>query len=881
MTPRFVVYRGDEAPWLAERTARSLRAMGHPAVIVPERRVAMAIAGSPSAWLLRAGAVPPSLPSLGAEPRRKPLLLCLPAGDDPSTGFAGYFVEKARDFVAAARRTERVLDTIRALGVMRRPVAASGLVCAGSPRPRVALLVSALHSGGAERVVLQLAARLGQLGIETRLAILDRPQRDALPEPPDALRLYALSGSRLDRLHAFCRSMVAWGADLMHGHLLDAPSLGVLRQCGVPVLTTVHNDRPGWPIGFAAADHSLADLAIGCSVRVTRALTHAGQTPARTGWNGIPMVAGAEPSARRSVREALGIAEESLVLLSVANERAQKRLDRLPPILDALVGAGADAHGVVVGHRANDSSPHPRLHRVGAMHDTSRWYAAADAYVSTSQYEGLSLSHLEALAAGLPVITTDVGGAQELARDNQHYRVLPTEATSSDFACSIRSLCLDRRSANLRTFTAERMAERHAALYRRTLSQSRTAKSGLVLIANDFATGGAQSSAQRLLLALRDVGIRCSAIVLAEDADNVTAGTAALRAKGIAVAAPIRTVRRNTIALAAWAVEQVERRSAESVVFWNAITEAKLRIADHLPFLRLFDVSPGEMYFRSLDAYFARPAADLPYLSSQDYGALLQAVVVKYRDEAALAAERLAAPVHIIANGIDVPRRRAVSWSLHRTLRLGTLVRLSPDKKVELLIDALRGAASRLPSFEFLIGGQPDPGAEAYARSLQDRARGLPIRWLGNMPSARFMAAIDLFVLVAEPAGCPNASLEAMAAGVPVLATRAGGMAEQILHGETGWLAPRNDVGALAALIEEAASERRRLRAFGSAAQDRMRRMFGIEKMRDAYAQLFGLAGAPGKGSPSTSRSAVPVERDVPAATSNPNARNRASLQSS
>ena len=844
MTPRFVVYRGDEAPWLAERTARTLRAMGHSAVITSERRVATAIAGSPSAWLLRAGAVPPFLPSIGPASRRQPLLLCLPAGDDPSSSdYAGYFIERPHDFVAVTRRAERVLDAIRALALTRRPVSASGLVCAGSSRPRVALLVTALHSGGAERVVLELVARLGQFDIETRLAILDRPQRDALPEPPDTLRLYVLPGSRADRLRAFCRSAVAWGADLVHVHLLDASSLGVLRECGVPVLTTVHNDRPGWPIGFSAATHPLADLAIGCSIRVTRALTHAGQTPTRTGWNGISTANRSEPSARRSIREDLGIEEGSLLVLSVANERPQKRLALLPPILDELVAAGVDAHAIIVGHKTSEGPPHPRLHRVGAMHDTSRWYAAADVYVSTSQYEGLSLSHLEALAAGLPVVTTDVGGTQELARDNEHYRVLPTEAMPADFADSIRSLRLERRSATLESFTARRMTERHVTLYRRALSQARSAKGGLVLIANDFATGGAQSSARRLLLALRDVGIRCSAIVLAEDADDATAGTAALRANGIAVAAPIRTVRRNTNALAAWAVEQVERSSAESVAFWNAITEAKLRIADQLPFLRLFDVSPGEMYFRSLDAYFARPASDLPYLSSRDYGALLKAVVVKYRAEAALATERLAAPVHIIANGVVVPRRPARSWSLRRTLRLGTLVRLSPDKKLEVLIDALHWAAPRMPSFEFLIGGQPDPGAEAYASSLRDRAHGLPIRWLGGVTSAQFMAAIDLFVLVAEPAGCPNASLEAMAASVPVLATRVGGMEEQIVHGETGWLAPRNDVRALAALIEEATGKPRRLRAFGNAAHDRMRRMFAIEKMRDAYAQLFGLPG--------------------------------------
>src|SRR5262249_43758210 len=54
-----------------------------------------------------------------------------------------------------------------------------------------------------------------------------------------------------------------------------------------------------------------------------------------------------------------------------------------------------------------------------------------------------------------------------------------------------------------------------------------------------------------------------------------------------------------------------------------------------------------------------------------------------------------------------------------------------------------------------------------------------------------FLEGLDLYVLVGEPAGCPNASLEAMAAGLPVVATDVGGMGEQGQDGVTGRLGPR------------------------------------------------------------------------------------------
>jgi glycosyltransferase involved in cell wall biosynthesis len=100
-----------------------------------------------------------------------------------------------------------------------------------------------------------------------------------------------------------------------------------------------------------------------------------------------------------------------------------------------------------------------------------------------------------------------------------------------------------------------------------------------------------------------------------------------------------------------------------------------------------------------------------------------------------------------------------------------------------------------------------------------------------------------VFALVAEPAGCPNASLEAMAHGLPVVATAVGGMSEQIALG-TGLLVPPRDPAAFAdALVELAASPERRA-GLGLAARERVRRVFSTELMVDRYAELCGLAAA-------------------------------------
>jgi len=725
---------------------------------------------------------------------------------------------------------------------------------------RVAEVVTSLHQGGGERIAVELTRGLRARGVATRLFALGAPQRAALQAPRGTLQIRAGAGLR--------RALVGFGSDVVHVHLARRGVVLGLRRAGLPVAVTLHNTRESWPPGTRRLEPGEAAL-IACSRAVERAIRRARlPRPQRTVWNGIAVGAYAstperEEAARRW-RDRLGFSSTDFVLLSVANPRPQKRLERLPSIVEATReafrtrGISRRVRLVLAGAPGRDPRSHEALaafvaevarlelgddvRHVGSVADLAPLYLAADALVSPSAHEGLSLAQLEALAAGRPAIATAVGGAPEVASSTGALKLVPKDAPPSAFAEALLSVarCAPEsgRAAVQRSFSSERMAEGYARiLHGVARAAARKRAEGVLLVTNNFSTGGAQSSARRLLLGLRQAGIAARAALLQEQPAYPTPGRRALEAAGIPVLAlqppeecdPAEAVER--------LLEAVDDAPPAAVLFWNALTQHKLLLADALLDIPIYDVSPGEMYFESLERYFERPRPGLPYTRLRDYGARLAGVVVKYRAEAERASA-LGAPVHVIPNGVPLPDPRAAR-SGNGHVVFGTLARLDPRKRVDMLLLALRLASKRLPPHELRIAGGPERSQPAHLDELKHLARGLPVAFVGEQPEPqRFLRELDVFALVAEPAGCPNASLEAMAAGLPVVATRAGGMAEQIEDGLNGRLVGREDVSGLADALVQTGGDATLRRSMGDAARARVAEQFGMPKMIDAYVRL-------------------------------------------
>lgn len=141
--------------------------------------------------------------------------------------------------------------------------------------------------------------------------------------------------------------------------------------------------------------------------------------PARviTIYNGVRAPSRRGPP--RCVRRELGIPDEAPVIGTLARLDVQKRLDRL---LDALPHLGEGVHCLLAGEggeqdalkdRARRLGVGDRVHLLGPREDVGDVLDALDVFVLTSDREGMSNAMLEAMAAGVPVVTTPVSGAEE------------------------------------------------------------------------------------------------------------------------------------------------------------------------------------------------------------------------------------------------------------------------------------------------------------------------------------------------------------------------------------------------------------------------------------------------------------------------------------
>jgi glycosyltransferase involved in cell wall biosynthesis len=154
------------------------------------------------------------------------------------------------------------------------------------------------------------------------------------------------------------------------------------------------------------------------------------------------------------------------------------------------------------------------------------------------------------------------------------------------------------------------------------------------------------------------------------------------------------------------------------------------------------------------------------------------------------------------------------------------------------------GAAVTVPALWIAGDGPARAGLEAQAEKLN---LGAHVRFLGaRTDRPELLAAADALVLPSRREGLGVAALEAMAAGLPVVATRVGGLAEAVVDGRTGLLVEPEDARALAAAIGTLVEDRSLAKRLGAAGPGRIRETYHVDTMVAAYEELYHeLLGTP------------------------------------
>jgi glycosyltransferase involved in cell wall biosynthesis len=715
-------------------------------------------------------------------------------------------------------------------------------------------IVTSLQHGGAEKIARDLAEELPNHNVAARLVVLGKSHRAPLVAPPGTLDLSHVR--RGERAGVVVKHAIAQGADVLHVHLTDAEETRALSKSGIPVIATVHNSREGWPRDWDSLGTNEATLLLACSQAAEAELRKAlPEMPVRTVWNGIRP--NEFPETPPSTTEA------GFTLACVANPRPQKRLELLPAIVaatrDELAARGV--HQAVRLVIAGETSPNltdamvcrEQVDREAEKHDIDLTWtegktpvrevlANSQALISCSAHEGLSLAHLEALSTGRPVIACDTGGTRELAWRNPAVTLLDAAATPEAFAKAIADALLSpppsAHKLVWRDFTSARMAERVARFAKQAACRVEKGAT-LWFVTNNLSMGGAQSSLRRLAKSFHAKGHQVRVALLQEYPEHPSAGRQDLQDHGIEVFVPPPAGIIGPQESVDLILAEMTAESPAAVVFWNAITTHKLLLADALPFTRVHDISPGQMWFSSFERTMENPPPGLPCRVASDYGRLLECFVVKYGAEAERA-KAIGAPVKVIPNGVlmpDQPRRRQQAAG---ALVFGTAARISPQKRLDELVEAFRLALPDLPDCVLRIAGGIETGAEDCAQELRELSKGLPVEWLGETQDiGSFHAGCDVFVMISDPAGCPNASLEALASGLPVIASDVGGASEQVIDGVNGRLVPARDIPAFANAMVDLSRDATKRDSMSTAAREHIRRHFLLERMTGDYLRLF------------------------------------------
>jgi len=199
---------------------------------------------------------------------------------------------------------------------------------------------------------------------------------------------------------------------------------------------------------------------------------------------------------------------------------------------------------------------------------------------------------------------------------------------------------------------------------------------------------------------------------------------------------------------------------------------------------------------------------------------------------------------NLIEPGTSVERKGS-----HTVLFVG---RLEPVKGIAVLLKAAALVVKRLPATRFVLAGSSHPALPQEKLDALIREHGLEkhvaqVGWLKKSELESWYAQASLCVVPSHYESFGLVALEAMAAGLPVVATRVGGLTELVEDGTTGWLVPAGDANAMAAAVTRLLTNPAEAAAMGTAARERVHENFLVSQNAPLNLSLYKEFCAPSK----------------------------------
>jgi glycosyltransferase involved in cell wall biosynthesis len=345
--------------------------------------------------------------------------------------------------------------------------------------------------GGAERVVVESLRNVAEHGEEIALLAAPGPLDSDLAGLP--LRRWPLPPGRSKRallggVATAGRAVASFRPDIVHAHnvrvaALTRVGIQAARPLGRPPLLVTYHGVPEAETKTAARLLRLADAVVCVSAGLEAQLAANGVPAERLSVipNGVPDAAPLEPARAASLRAELGILPEAPLVAVVGRLVPQKAHDRFLRAAARVHAAVPEARFLVIGDgplRAESEALAADLGLAGSVvftglrSDATDLIALSDLLVFSSIWEGLSIAALEALARGVPVVSTEVDGSTELLASGAGVVVPQDDVALADGIIDVladpgarRRMGAEGLRLHAERFSTARMMQRYRALY--------------------------------------------------------------------------------------------------------------------------------------------------------------------------------------------------------------------------------------------------------------------------------------------------------------------------------------------------------------------------------------------------------------------------------
>jgi glycosyltransferase involved in cell wall biosynthesis len=362
---------------------------------------------------------------------------------------------------------------------------------------RVVHVVDSLEIGGLERLVHDLAIARGGGSTSVACLVSLGPFGEALRQQGIQVELIGTKNGIVPTVWRMWRHLRRVRPDVVHCHNLFAHltgSLGARLAGGIPVVMTKHGAMvPGTGLGSRLNRFLVrrADVVAVSreAISIMQAWMPTGSRPVRYIANGISLTPYENLPSREEARAQLGLPAGGFIVGIVARvtglkghvlliEVFARLLEKFPGALLLIVGDGAGL--VAVRARIQELGVEESMLVMGARSDVPKILAAMDVFCLPSEMEGMPMTVLEAMAAGLPVVTSNVGGIPAVVEAGRTGLMVPARA-AEELEAALLALASDPGRARqmggagqqslMREFSLERTIGAYEDLYREAMDR--------------------------------------------------------------------------------------------------------------------------------------------------------------------------------------------------------------------------------------------------------------------------------------------------------------------------------------------------------------------------------------------------------------------------